>query len=383
VSDVPLGAFLSGGIDSSTVVACMQALSAKPVRTFTIGFDDATHDESGDARAIAQHLGTEHTELRVRPAEAQAMIPRLPQMYDEPFADSSQIPTAVVSALARRHVTVALSGDAGDELFGGYIRYAWAQRIWRATGWMPRVLRRAGGDLIGRVPPTYWDRSLGPLIERLPAGWRVRSGGEKINKFGAIVGKDTPARMYDVLVSIWPDPARLVRDAPAGPRPLWFAEPPETGDLRLAMMYRDVVTYLTDDILAKVDRASMAASLEARVPLLDPAVYELAWRLPVEMKIRGGTGKVILRRVLERYVPARLFERPKMGFSVPVGAWLRGPLADWASDLLNPARLRHEGWLSPETVGHIWEAHRSGRADWAYRLWAVLMFEAWLAESGM
>ena len=381
LADVPLGAFLSGGIDSSLIVSLMQAQSPTPVRTFTIGFGETGFDEARDARAVARHLGTNHTEFTVRPADALAVIARLPELYDEPFADSSQIPTFVVSSLARRHVTVALSGDGGDELFGGYNRHVWAGRLWSAAGWLPRSVRRVAGQALRSPAPETWDRLYGAAAAVLPGRLRIRNAGEKLHKLGAVAAVSTARELYAALASTWPDARRVVVGASSAPMLEWSdARPPVIDDLANWMMYRDSVTYLPDDILAKVDRASMGASLEARVPFLAPRVYALAWRLPLAMKIRGGRGKWLLRRALERYVPAALFERPKMGFAVPVGAWLRGPLREWAHALLDPAKLRREGFFDARIIEAMWRAHLRGGTDWQHRLWTVLMFQSWRAD---
>jgi asparagine synthase (glutamine-hydrolysing) len=379
VADVPLGAFLSGGIDSATVVAMMQAESSRPVRTFTVGFGESRYDESARARAVAAHLGTEHTELRVSASEAQAVIPRIPDIWDEPFADSSQIPTFLVSQLARRSVTVALSGDGGDELFGGYERYLLFERLWRRLDPVPGPVRTLAGSVIRAIPPSSWDRLATSRAPLIPAGLRRPGTGAKAHRFAAALQHGAPEGAYRQLVSLCDDPASLV---PGG------AEPPTalTDPTRWAaldspvarMMHLDIVSYLPDDILTKVDRASMAVGLEARVPILDHRIVEFAHALPMELKVRDGVGKQVLRDVLRRYVPPELTEGPKMGFGVPIGAWLRGPLQGWASELLEPDRLRDEGYLSPGPVAAMWEDHLAGRADWEYQVWNVLMFESWL-----
>jgi len=374
-ADVPLGAFLSGGIDSSTVVALMQAQSPRAVRTFTIGFTEAAYDESPQAAAVARHLGTEHTELIVQPADALAVIPRLPTLYDEPFADASQLPTFLVSELARRQVTVSLSGDGGDELFAGYNRHAWLPRVWRRTSKAPSFLRRGVARALTVASPSQWDA----LFERggrwLGGRQLVRAPGEKLHKLARALDATSPAQLYDRLCGFWPEPESLLR-VPARRRAPSSAWDGALG-LTEATMLADTLTYLPDDILVKVDRASMGVSLESRVPLLDPEVFELAWRLPLDCKLRGGVTKWALRQVLHRHVPAELVERPKFGFGIPIDGWLRGPLRDWAEALLEPSRLRQDGLLQVAPIRAAWETHLSGRANLQYHLWSVLMFQAW------
>ena len=377
IADVPLGAFLSGGIDSSTVVALMQAQSARPVKTFSIGFREEGFNEAEHAAAVARHLGTEHTELYVTPGEARDVIPRLPEMYDEPFADPSQIPTYLVSVLAREHVTVALSGDGGDELFGGYNRYLWAQAIWRKL----RMVRPLGGAIGAalRVPTAgAWDALNRATTPVLPRRLRVAALGDKIHKISHVLGAGHPDDLYLDLVSLWKNSSSLVFGSREAVTPL--SDPRVRAAIpqfEERMMFFDLVTYLPDDILAKVDRASMAVSLEARCPLLDHRVVEWAWGLPLAMRIRKGRSKWLLRRVLDRYVPPDLVERPKMGFGVPIDAWLRGPLRNWAEELLAERRLREEGFFEPAPVREAWAAHQSGHRNHQFRLWAVLMFQAW------
>jgi asparagine synthase (glutamine-hydrolysing) len=378
-SDVPLGAFLSGGIDSSTVVALMQAQSGRPVRTFTVGFSEKGFDEARHARAVATHLGTDHTEVYVTPQEALAVIPSLPSLYDEPFADSSQIPTFLVAQVARRHVTVSLSGDGGDELFGGYNRYTWGRRIWRTIGWVPRRIRKTGASMLTAVAPGTWDGLFEKMAPALPARVRHRTPGDKLHKLGGVLAAEDPATLYLHLVSHWKDPSQVVLGGFEPPTAM--SEPGDWAgglDFTGRMMYLDMVTYLPDDILTKVDRASMGVGLEARVPFLDHRVVEFAWRLPRSMKIRDGRGKWLLRQILHRHVPAELVDRPKMGFGVPIEAWLRDPLRDWAESLLDEERLRREGFLNPEPIRLKWREHLSGRRNWQYYLWDVLMFQAWL-----
>ena len=360
MADVPLGAFLSGGIDSSTVVAMMQKLSPRPVKTFTVGFGENAFNEAPYAKTVAKHLGTDHTEIYVSPEEARDVIPRLPIIYDEPFADASQIPTHLVSALARRQVTVALSGDGGDELFGGYGRYALTAKWGKRFGVIPRPLRTSAAR----------------ALRNIPAAQKFRG---KLLKGASMLASASQDEAYDLMLSQWPDPTLCVIGA-GGSRP-----PLDNGIHSLAgidrMMAQDLLDYLPNDILAKVDRAAMAVSLETRVPLLDPEVVQFAWRLPLDFKIRGGTTKWLLRQVLYRHVPRELIERPKMGFGVPLDKWLRGPLRDWAEALLEERRLRDEGYFHPQAVREVWNAQLRGQ-DNGFKLWTVLMFQTWLEAAG-
>lgn len=381
VADVPLGAFLSGGIDSSTIVALMQAQSRSRVKTFSIGFHEEGYDEAEHAKRVAQHLGTEHTELYVTPDEAMQVVPSLPQMYDEPFADSSQIPTFLVSRMARQHVTVALSGDAGDELFGGYGRYLHTQRLWRRTETVPRLLRRGVSAAVLGVPTGAWD-SLGAALSSIfPQARRAGGIGAWLHKGAIAIAASNSNGIYLGTVSQWPEPERVVLQASEPQTPLTGGTPQLDAlpDLQ-RMMVRDLLTYLPDDILVKVDRAAMAVSLETRVPMLDHRVVEFALSLPLHQKIRNDRTKWILREVLDRYVPRHLIDRPKMGFGVPIGSWLRGPLRSWAEDLLATDRLQREGYLNVAEVRAAWDDHVSGRRDRHYQLWNVLMFQAWLAH---
>jgi asparagine synthase (glutamine-hydrolysing) len=369
ISDVPLGVFLSGGVDSSAIAALMQEQSSTPIKTFTIGFDEPGFDEAPYARAIADHLGTDHTEMRVTAQMAQDVIKQLPHMYDEPFADSSQIPMHLVCRAAREQVTVVLSGDAGDELFGGYNRYFWGPHIWSRVSWLPFGFRKLLGQAIQLVPISGWN-----ALSRLVGVSRL---GEKAHKLAVRLKTVRTVRdLYWSLVMEWPNPEELVLGAKVG-QPECVQSPPNLKD-PLSMMYLDTLTYLPDDILCKVDRAAMACSLETRVPFLDHRVVELAWRLPLHMKIRKGVSKWALRQVLYKRVPKELIERPKAGFAIPVGQWLRGPLREWAEALLNPIRLKAEGYLHPEPITKVWQEHLSGHYDHTPKLWSVLMFQAWL-----
>jgi len=378
MADVPLGAFLSGGVDSSTVVALMQAQSMQPVKTFTIGFHEEAYNEAIYAKRVAAHLRTDHTELYVTPQEALAIVPRLPQLYDEPFADSSQIPTFLVSQLARQHVTVSLSGDGGDELFGGYNRYLWGDRMRRRLRWTPRFLRQSISAGIFSVSPSTWDSMFARIGKFLPRSLAYSAAGDKVHKLARLLSGEDDRALYQGLVSHWPDNVTL-RPATYRIPPGWIAYGPPSAlhTLPERMMYLDALGYLPDDILVKVDRAAMGVGLETRVPMLDHRVIEFAWRLPIEMKLRAGRGKKLLRSVLYRYVPPELIERQKMGFAVPLDSWLRGPLKDWAESLLDEKRLKREGFFDPAPIRRRWSEHVSGRRNWQHHLWDVLMFQAW------
>jgi asparagine synthase (glutamine-hydrolysing) len=378
VADVPLGAFLSGGIDSSTVVALMQAQSNRPVKTFTIGFQEKEYDEALYAKQVAAHLGTEHTELYLTPEETLAVIPKLPILFDEPFSDSSQIPTYLISALARRQVTVSLSGDGGDELFAGYPRYFRASSAWAALRWLPAAARRALATLIISQGPASYSRWLAWLSPLLGRYGRAGTAGEKIHKLAEVLTTEGAEALYLHFVSHWKHPSDVVLGAAEIPTVFTDSQQwPEIANYWDRMMFFDLATYLPDDILTKVDLASMGVSLEARVPLLDHRVVEFAVKIPISMKVRNGRGKWLLRQVLERYVPRRLINRPKMGFSVPIDEWLRGPLKSWAEELFNPDRLRREGYFRPEPIRKLWAEHLSGQRNWGDNLWDVLMFQAW------
>jgi asparagine synthase (glutamine-hydrolysing) len=379
VADVPLGAFLSGGIDSSTVVALMQAQSTAPIRTFTIGFDEAGYNEAEHARAVARHLGTQHTELYVTPAEAMAVIPDLPTIYDEPFADSSQIPTYLVSRLAREHVTVSLSGDAGDELFGGYTRYFVGRDIWRRVGRLSPGLRAFAARALRVISPEQWEKMFSQLAALLPRTARHRNVGDKLHKLADVMDATSSEDFYRKLVSHWKSPESLVLQSREPCTALDLSQDwPDLDEFTERMMFLDSISYLPDDILVKVDRAAMAVGLESRVPLLDHEIVEFAWQLPLSLKLRDGEGKWLLRQVLYRYVPQKLMERPKMGFGVPIDSWLRGPMREWAETLLDEKRLRDEGWFDAKSVRSAWADHLGGHRNLQYHLWDVLMFQAWL-----
>ncbi len=377
ISDVPLGAFLSGGIDSSAVVALMQAQSSRRVQTFTIGYDSSQYDESPHAAAVAAHLGTDHTELRVTPEDMRAVIPCLPDLYDEPFADASQIPTFLVSQLARKTVTVALSGDGGDEVFGGYNRYVTGMRTWKRLSRVPRPARRGAARVMEGITPRMWDRAGGIADRFLPARNRGLITGNKVYKLATVVGLDSVDALYTRLVSTWPVPNGMVRGGSEPPLPSSLLHTTLTDPAERMMLF-DLTGYLPDDILAKVDRASMGASLEARAPMLDHRVVEFAWRLPLNQRIRGGESKWILRQLLDRHVPRALIDRPKAGFGVPIDTWLRGPLRAWATDLLSEDRLKREGFFDPKPITAALRDHLAGRRNVQYHLWVILMFEAWL-----
>ena len=374
MADVPLGAFLSGGIDSSTIVGLMQAQSSRPVKTFTIGFHEAGFNEAEHAKAVARHLGTEHTELYVQPEQALAVIPSLPHMYDEPLCGLIADSYLLVSQLARQHVTVSLSGDAGDELFCGYNRYQMTQQLWGRISSLPLPVRRLMASMMTTLSPDQWDR----MASRLPVMSGYVNLGEKLHKSAGVMDARSVEDLYLGFVSHWRDPASIVIGGQEPPTLVTGHRPDLRGlDGVQQMMALDALTYLPDDILVKVDRASMAVSLESRVPMLDHRVVEFAWRLPQNLKLRDGQSKWLLRQVLYKYVPRELIERPKQGFAVPIAAWLRGPLRDWAENLLDESRLRREGIFEPAPVRQKWLEHLSGKRNWQHWLWDVLMFQAW------
>jgi asparagine synthase (glutamine-hydrolysing) len=373
VADVPLGAFLSGGIDSSTIVALMQAQSDSPVKTFTIGFNEKNYNEAEYAKAVANHLGTEHTELYVSPGEAMNVIPQLSALYDEPFSDVSQIPTFLVSQMTKQHVTVSLSGDGGDELFGGYNRYNSAVMLFRKFSWLPYPLRKNLSIILRGAPVWLWEY-LGRLVN-------VGQAPDKIRKVIEILSAPNIESAYKYLISNWKQPSDVVIKG-IEPQTVTnnFSQCPNLGDMEHRMMYLDTMSYLPDDILVKVDRAAMGVSLETRLPFLDHRVVEFSWSLPLSLKIRNGRGKWVLRQVLANYLPDKLIDRPKMGFGVPIDSWLRGPLRNWAEELLDESRLRREGFFNPQPIRKKWKEHLSGKMNWQYHIWDILMFQAWLEK---
>lgn len=380
IADVPLGAFLSGGIDSSAIVALMQSISSQPVKTFTIGFNEEGYNEAQHAKKVANHLGTNHTEMYVTAQEAIDVIPKLPTLYDEPFSDSSQIPTYLVSLLAKQHVTVCLSGDGGDELFYGYNRYFIAQRIWNKLSRIPFPIRYPMSALIKAVPISFWNNIFGwmsPLVKKYS---RTGNVGDKIHKLADFTGINNFVMLYKMLISHWKDPSELVINST---EPNLIIDQPKgvTCGEHNFMMFLDSTTYLPDDILVKVDRASMGVSLESRIPLLNHGIVEFSWSLPFSMKYRDGQSKWLLRQVLYKYVPKEIIDRPKMGFGLPIDGWLRGPLREWAEELLDEKRLRAEGFFNPEPIRLKWREHLEGSRNWHYYLWDVLMFQAWFEQN--
>jgi asparagine synthase (glutamine-hydrolysing) len=379
IADVPLGVFLSGGIDSSLVAAIMQSLSPDPIKTFTIGFDSAEFDEARHAAAVARHIGADHSELRITAADAQAVVPRLGEIYDEPFADSSQIPTYLVSRMARQDVKVCLTGDGGDEMFGGYVRYPGVLKLWAAMRRLPA--RGAAASALESLPLAVIDQAmswLGPLARQYASRGAL---GPSVRRAAGWLRADSREALFEATMAVWPNPDALLNHAAAAPT-TWRPEPPAFDNDLEPMLWRDAVDYLPGDILCKVDRAAMANSLETRVPLLDPDVAALAWRLPPAMKVRGDTTKWIVRKLLARYVPPALTERPKLGFTVPLHEWLTGDLRGWALDLLDPATIARQGVLNGDRVAEAWRALEAGDSGTGARVWSVLMFQAWQGQRG-
>jgi asparagine synthase (glutamine-hydrolysing) len=380
-ADVPLGAFLSGGVDSSTVVAAMQAQAQRPVRTFTIGFTQPDMNEAEHAKAVAVHLGTDHTELYVSDADAMSVVPRLPEVFDEPFADASAIPTLLLAELTRQHVTVSLSGDGGDELFGGYHHHHLANKLWRWTRVLPHSVRSILSDGLVRVRPETWDRMGAAIRPVLPNRLQGRHPGPAVYKLSMAMKEQGPEAFCRTFFGHWTDTGPLVTGAGLPPIPSTYPDQwAALSDPMQRLMFLDLVTFLPDDIMVKVDRATMAVSLEARAPLLDHRLVEFSWHLPMHMKVRDGTSKHLLRQMLYRYVPRSIVERPKKGFGAPIGMWLRGGLRDWADALLDRRRLLDEGFFHPDPILRRWAEHRSGKRDWSSSLWDVLMFQAWLEQ---
>ena len=382
LSDVPLGAFLSGGVDSSLVVALMQEESTRPVKSFTIGFDEEEFNEAEYAKKVANHIGTEHTDLYVSSKQALDIIPDLPKFYSEPFSDSSQIPTYLVSSLARKDVTVSLSGDGGDELFCGYNRYIFTSKLWKSIKSSPLALRKSLARNVNKIPNNWINNSFSALNRITPKIFNAIQLGDKFQKGINVLDSENINELYKRLISNWHDPSSIVINGVEG-KTIFSKDDYSLDEFNVIqkMMYIDSVTYLPDDILTKVDRAAMAVSLETRVPFLDHKVVEFSWRLPDSMKLKNGVGKWLLREVLYRHVPRELIERPKMGFGVPIGLWLKGPLKDWAEELLDETRLHSDGLFHPSLVRKMWNEHLSGVRNWQSQLWAVLMFQAWLEDN--
>ena len=378
IADVPLGTFLSGGIDSSTVTALVQSQSNRPIKSFSIGFEEQRYNEAPYASEIASYLGTDHSEVIVTSQQAMGVIPKLPSIFDEPFSDSSQIPTFLVSKLARNSVTVSLSGDGGDELFAGYNRHIWGDKIWSKASVFPEKLRYLLSQGLTTFHQEKWNKCFDLLNPLLPNRFRLKDPGRHFHDLAKYIYAGTPEEFYSSIVSHWTNADDLLIDSPTISSSLTKAKCSSYPSFTEWMMANDLATYLPDDILTKVDRSSMAVSLEARVPLLDHRVFEFAWSLPLSWKLQGTTGKRILRDVLNRYVPAKLVERPKMGFGVPIEHWLRNDLRDWAEDLLDADKIRNQGFLDPKPIRQKWDEHLSGRTNWQYHLWDVLMWQAWL-----
>lgn len=379
IADVPLGAFLSGGIDSSLIVALMQQCALAPVKTFTIGFDDKAYNEAQEAALVANHIGTEHTELYVTPHDALDIIPKIPRIWDQPFSDASQIPTHLVSAMTRKHVTVALSGDGGDELFAGYNRHFKGCNLWDKLGPVPEKIRGFVASNLKKVPSSEWNDFFEILQPILPKKLCMRLPGQKLHKLADVMTSASAQEYYLRLTSNWFQPEKIVINGWEHPGPFQSSgNQPRTSCLTEWMQFMDAATYLPDDIMTKVDRAAMAVSLETRAPFLDHEVVEFSQHLPMHLKIHGGKGKKILRDILYKYVPSELIERPKMGFGIPIDSWLKGPLKDWAEDLLDPVRMMNEGYLQPDPIRKTWENHLSGQIDAQYKIWNILVFQSWL-----
>lgn len=378
IADVSLGAFLSGGVDSTTIVALMQSQSIQPIQTFTAGFYERGYNEANYAKEVANYLGTNHTELYVTQSQMLDCVPKIPQLYDEPFADASQIPTYLISRLTRQHVTVSLSGDGGDELFGGYNRYISAVSIWNKCIKLPYAIRMLIAGILTTISPSAWDSIFYNLRSVLPRDWQYQTPGNKVYKLSSILTVKSAEKLYNNIVSNWKQTEHVLVNYQEKNEA--FSNTLNIKELEHRMMYLDSISYLPDDILVKVDRASMGASLESRVPFLDHRIVEFAWTLPLTMKIHQGQGKWILRKVLNKYIPSNLVDRPKSGFDVPIDHWLRGPLKKWAEELINPSLLKEQGFFVPEIIQRKWLEHLSGKKNCSHQLWAILMFQAWLIE---
>ncbi|MBH10730.1 MAG: asparagine synthase (glutamine-hydrolyzing) [Candidatus Marinimicrobia bacterium] len=376
IADVPIGAFLSGGIDSSLIAAIMQELSNKSIKTFTIGFHEKGFNEAEYAKAIANHLKTDHTELYVEPNDAMNIIPKLPHLYDEPFSDSSQIPTFLISEMTRKYVTVSLSGDGGDEVFGGYNRYLWNNNFHERTKKIPYYLKNNFAALIKKISPMTWDRIMASFNFMTPSTLEAVRKGEKIHKLAEVLTAKDYSEIYNRLISQWQKPSKLIKsdlDINNIQNNALFLD----NDFRFMMMFNDSTQYLPDDILVKLDRAAMSVSLETRIPYLDHRIIEYSWRLPLSMKIKGGKGKWVLRKILNEYIPKNLIDRPKMGFGVPIDYWLRGPLRDWAEDLLDETKIKNEGFFNVSPIAKKWKEHKQETNNWQHHLWNILMFQSW------
>jgi len=380
MSDVPVGAFLSGGIDSSLITALMQINSNKPINTFTIGFNESDYSEAIHAKLVSEYLGTNHNELYLSHQDALDIIPQLPTLYDEPFSDASQIPTFLLSKMTRDHVTVSLSGDGGDELFGGYNRYVWSRSIWQYLNKFPLPIRKIIQNILMTFPPLTWNKLIDNISHLLPRKMRFNNMGDKIHKLANLFDSPNQSYMYSKLISHWDNTTDLVLGLKKEPHTILSDNNKYLKELSFTenMMYIDSISYLPDDILVKVDRASMGVSLETRVPFLDHNLIEFSWKIPLHMKILEGEGKWLLKEVLYKYVPRKLVDRPKMGFGIPIDSWLRGPLREWGESLLDENKLRKQGYLNPEPIRKKWSEHQSGNRNWQYHLWDVLMFQSWL-----
>ena len=381
IADVPLGAFLSGGIDSSTIVALMQDQSIKPIKTFSIGFNEKEFNEAIYSKEVAKLLGTDHTELYLSANDALNILPKLPELYDEPFSDPSQLPTFLVSQLTSEYVKVALSGDGGDELFGGYNRYTFAFNLWNKLARIPAPIRKLLGLSISSIPPSYLNSIINPFKNIIPNKFRLNNPGDKLHKGVRVLKSNSLNQVYSALTSHWEDPSSLVIDASEPKHETFMSKSIGCFSDIESMMLLDMMTYLPYDILVKVDRAAMGVSLETRVPFLDHRIVQFALSLPMKWKIREGKGKWVLRKLLSKYLPQDLIDRPKMGFGVPIDYWLRGELKDWARDLMNPEKLKNEGFLESDLIQIKLSEHISGKRNWQYQLWSILMFQAWLEKN--